>query len=1104
MASTGAEDLRKGALQPTLVVQAKSATVHLSNTRVSSAHVEKKWHHPSAFGDSVTQPHVKVVCEQPHHFSGISSPRASPSLPARVLRARSTGAHHSSSCCRDTRAHSVVLKNSVHVSSPSTVCQSTCHLDPITHAYQSHRHLNSLRIRSRLLGKRAFVPPLSIYPLCPSPPKTSNHKASAIVDRTMPANQSCPWSSGKLGSNSNGVMHSSTAKVPTIARLETKDLKKASGLLSGKKECKADIIKHSQTTVPLEDKYTDVPPNHVSQLSEFDKIVAEDAKENEHIVECCMGHGAGEAFQRVRNVSSEVEFTAAVRKLTKNMAHVRNGPLNGLSGPLTANFESQHNRREVYASANPATQASRVCLISGSEEFKVDEDPLCLDENSYSIGMSQGSGCAIPEDIDHTVVPPQSPTVYSVINQISAIHLTKDCCQHTSEEDPSQCPMTLDEGSQPDIRGQVNVAVLEDGEEEELPDEMENLCSGNNDDGSESDVSLAPSMAASSNIEEPMSCELEDDREVKPALVPSLFPFRSPTLYFSTANEQVELLPLEQRSLLKWKISTVTPNIVKHTITRSHFKVTKKNHDWLGCWGHHMKSPGFKAIREYQKLNHFPGSFQIGRKDRLWRNLSKMQTRFGKREFGFFPRSFVLPQDMKLLKKVWEEGGSRQKWIIKPPASARGMGIQVIHKWSQMPRKRPLLVQKYLHKPYLISGNKFDLRIYVYVTSYDPLRVYIFNDGLVRFASCKYSSSMKSLGNKFMHLTNYSVNKKNSEYQTNSDDKACQGHKWALKALWQYLDSKGINTTLIWEKIKDMVIKTIIASDPYVNTLVKMHVRSSYSCHELFGFDIMLDENLKPWVLEVNISPSLHSNSALDVSIKGQMIRDVLNLAGFMLPKKEDVLVSSNNGCTSSSSGSISKSSLYEGARVRSRSDLSPDEKLKRAFYLTQRFGDQDFSSTILEVLTPEDVRVLADSEDEHSRMGDFERIFPSSASSRYLRFFEQPRYLNLLLNQWEQKYNQNRSKGIELLRSLCQKRVHLGNLADSVHHWSSKSKHGHRSDLQSTTIAKITKSSATRSQNTSSLMDEDEGDDEWSDHDIQSVTSSIPDMSLMGSVSPK
>lgn len=48
-----------------------------------------------------------------------------------------------------------------------------------------------------------------------------------------------------------------------------------------------------------------------------------------------------------------------------------------------------------------------------------------------------------------------------------------------------------------------------------------------------------------------------------------------------------------------------------------------------------------------------------------------MQVRFGKQEFSFFPRTFVLPQDMKLLRKAWEDGGSRQKWIIKPVRSAR-------------------------------------------------------------------------------------------------------------------------------------------------------------------------------------------------------------------------------------------------------------------------------------------------------------------------------------------------------------------------------------------------------------------------------------------------
>lgn len=66
------------------------------------------------------------------------------------------------------------------------------------------------------------------------------------------------------------------------------------------------------------------------------------------------------------------------------------------------------------------------------------------------------------------------------------------------------------------------------------------------------------------------------------------------------------------------------------------------------------------------QLNHFPGSFQIGRKDRLWRNLLKMQTRCGKKEFNFFPQSFILPQDIKLLRKAWEEGASQQKWIVKP------------------------------------------------------------------------------------------------------------------------------------------------------------------------------------------------------------------------------------------------------------------------------------------------------------------------------------------------------------------------------------------------------------------------------------------------------
>ncbi|NXF92897.1 TTLL4 polyglutamylase, partial [Eubucco bourcierii] len=648
--------------------------------------------------------------------------------------------------------------------------------------------------------------------------------------------------------------------------------------------------------------------------------------------------------------------------------------------------------------------------------------------------------------------PPHLATVSKVATQMSTIQLEK-------EEKQAQAVLlrrlnvtaeqSLTEPSHP-----------QDETEEELPDSLDESCYQEEDEDSDSDASSVTGALShgsvalvSRNCMKCLAQPTEDQEKVlKPALVYSLFPNVPPTIYFSTWDERVEKLPWEQRKLLRWKMCTVTPNIVKQTVGRSHFRVSKKSNDWLGCWGHHMKSPSFRAIREHQKLNHFPGSFQIGRKDRLWRNLLKMQARCGKKEFNFFPQSFILPQDIKLLRKVWEEGANRQKWIVKPPASARGIGIQVIHKWSQLPKRRPLLVQRYLHKPYLIGGKKFDLRIYVYVTCYDPLRVYLFKDGLVRFASCKYSSSMKSLSNKFVHLTNYSVNKKNTEYKSNSDETACQGHKWALKALWSYLTQKGINSEAIWEKIKDIVIKTIIASEPYVNSLVKMYVRRPYCCHELFGFDIMLDENLKPWILEVNISPSLHSNSPLDVSIKGRMIRDLLNLAGFVLPSTDSV--TSRPQVTSDSTCSLGVA-LKEKPKAASEHSIA--EKMKKAYYLMQKIPDQDFYSSVLDILTPDDVRILVEMEDEYSRRGQFERVFPTHISMRYLRFFERPRYFNILVTQWELKYYLNKHKGLELLKNWCIKGYHIGAGTDLAQTWSlPKSFLLQKSTIQSNGFSKL------------------------------------------------
>ncbi|XP_076349307.1 tubulin monoglutamylase TTLL4-like isoform X2 [Tachypleus tridentatus] len=513
--------------------------------------------------------------------------------------------------------------------------------------------------------------------------------------------------------------------------------------------------------------------------------------------------------------------------------------------------------------------------------------------------------------------------------------------------------------------------------------------------------------------------EGQDSLSLVSPLRSSLFPNVSPTINFYTSQNKVSQLPVEIRRLLRWKLSTITPVLIRQTVVRSGFRLTKST-EWTGTWGKHMKCVHYKSIKEFQKVNHFPGSFQLGRKDRLWQNFRRMQAHHGESVFNFIPETFILPLDSRNLRQIWEQEGKR-RWILKPPASARGTGISVVSKWSQIPKKQPLIVQRYISEPYLINGTKFDLRIYVLVTSFDPLRIYIFSDGLARFASVKYSSAMRSLGDKFMHLTNYSINKKSASYASNEDEKVCQGHKWTLKALWRYMEENGVDTTTLWDSVVDVIIKTIISSEAPVNRLIRCYSQNRYMCYELFGFDIMLDKNLKPWLLEVNISPSLHSGSPLDVSVKSEVVKDMLNTVGYKIPEK--ALNLCIHPSTLAKFGVKPEEAHYLCLNQKLfRFTLTAEEKAKHLEYQNKT----GYYSTILDSLTPDDVRHLVESEDELARCGQFIRVFPTTDTSHYFQYLEQTRYYNLLLDAWEKKYKKARVEGRTRLQELCDKGVHI------------------------------------------------------------------------------
>jgi tubulin polyglutamylase TTLL4 len=79
---------------------------------------------------------------------------------------------------------------------------------------------------------------------------------------------------------------------------------------------------------------------------------------------------------------------------------------------------------------------------------------------------------------------------------------------------------------------------------------------------------------------------------------------------------------------------------------------------------------------------------------------------------------------------------------MKPTSASQGKGIKMISKRSRVQKKRDYLISEYVAEPHLINGLKYDLRIYVVVTSYSPLRIYLFEEGLTRFATEKYTSNL--------------------------------------------------------------------------------------------------------------------------------------------------------------------------------------------------------------------------------------------------------------------------------------------------------------------------------------------------------------------------
>ena len=393
-------------------------------------------------------------------------------------------------------------------------------------------------------------------------------------------------------------------------------------------------------------------------------------------------------------------------------------------------------------------------------------------------------------------------------------------------------------------------------------------------------------------------------------------------------------------------------SLIRNTLEDNGLKEHKN--DWLILWGNgYMKTNVYTGINSWQKVNHFPRSYEISKKDCLFKNIAKMQSLHGHYHFSFVPETYVLPADSRALENNMIEDPSII-WILKPSAKSQGKGIFLTNNPQDLPTGQSYVACRYINNPLLINGLKFDLRIYVAITSIDPLRIYIYKEGLVRFATSMYKTS--DISDRFAHLTNYSVNKLNPKFDSSAEDG--KGHKWTLNALKKYFLEHNMNFSFIWQKIKDIIIKTIISAESKIVAGVKMHVPYRNNCFELLGFDILIDDNLTPWLLEVNLSPSLNTDSEIDLKVKSTLISDLFNLVGIH-------------------------------SRVQSN-----EKKIKKT---RPEWNSSTLTKQEAEISNDE-VNVINETNAELKRLGSFERVFPGEYSYLFSHFFEEERYLNLLV----------------------------------------------------------------------------------------------------------
>ncbi|XP_026686442.1 tubulin glycylase 3A-like isoform X3 [Diaphorina citri] len=223
--------------------------------------------------------------------------------------------------------------------------------------------------------------------------------------------------------------------------------------------------------------------------------------------------------------------------------------------------------------------------------------------------------------------------------------------------------------------------------------------------------------------------------------------------------------------------------------------------------------------------------------------------------------------------------GTHNVWVLKPVANCSGHGIRIYRQLEDIKRAIGTLknltcprcvVQKYIEKPLLIHGVKFDLRVWYVITNIDKFKIWVYHEGYVRFCSKPYSNILLD---EARHLTNVRIQK---QYRNVRDPPQLPAElMWDFKQLRDYF-TKNMNLPRKWDMIMKAMEESIVTIMRCAQSINYIDLRKN--SFQLFGADFLIHENYQPCLIEVNNGPGLSPTTSIIAKKTTELLTDMVKV----------------------------------------------------------------------------------------------------------------------------------------------------------------------------------------------------------------------------------